>query len=789
MTIRISMLKTMRRALACGASAIALALVPAAWGQGANHAKAETDVYFLRSNHEYSDSHATMSTSRDIVVGRTRLGDRSMILQDFQGGAMTVESGGRTKVYDLSRPVRFDAAATYDYSKVQASGASKDVAVFNTYLKPLIAQFPAPRADGSWSAHSSLAALGLPAQGAEGDVLINLLRTTFAHQGEDLVLIEFDVPAFTYRLPGGETVTHWARGMAVTDRDFAVIRIAASQHRATAITADGTVRPFAVRTSLHGIEADGNMSLRLEETPQVAAAVRRLAETRGDQIMALNDGLAAEAFPNEVAGRLDLAAFAIGEGGGNPLPTTTGPTRLDPLNLPPDTQDKLATFRADASAVLVQKGMSQQDADSLLTALLQPDRSRSLDERSLEVRSYLSPLFSISADAKYRYNNGTPEPTDALIRQVIDIYIRQDNSLTIEYRLTDARRREIERRAKEGLPLDDPELAKWLEDKEALHKDILDMRYERMLQYLRVIETPPVNFDELVPGLLDDPANATDNEAMFALLQEQMERELKEAEEIIARLREEAKREEETVYEDTDDFFKNNAFDYTSMVGVVPTDLSRWGEWLATQNVRELERLALTIGYPNLASALADAENIIRQSQDPGYRQWALQAPSCSGLAGCGPSYLERWHAKQSVVALGDILADSRDIFSTGGFSDIGISGLDLSYLLRDHALEDGDIVRIRISQFGKVIYEGTVNLTNAGQVFGMLLGRGVASLEIFAVNEGSASPNTAQITVDKVVRGQATQTYSLNTGQTATLRIEAGAKPAPAAGTSGAPQ
>jgi hypothetical protein len=776
MIIRLSMLQSVRRALACGASAIALALVPAALGQGSTQAKAETDVYFLRSNHEYSDSHATMSTSRDIVVGRARLGDRSMILQDFQGGAMTVESGGRTKVYDLSSPVRFDAVATYDYSKVQASGASKDVAVFNTYLKPLIAQFPAPRTDGSWSARLSLAALGLPAQGAEDDVHINLRRTALTHQGEDLVLIEFDLPAIVYRLPGGETATHWARGMAVTDRDFAVIRIAASQHRATSIAADGTVRPFAMRTSLHGIEADGSMSLRLEETPQVAAAVRRLAETRGDQIMALNEDLAAEAFPNEVAGRLDLAAFAIGEGGGNPLPTTTGPTRLDPLNLPPDAQDKLAAFRADASAVLVQKGMSQQDADQLLTALVQPDRSRSLDERSLEMRSYMTPLFSISADAKYRYNNGIAEPTDALLRQVIDIYIRQDNSLTIEYRLTDARRREIERRAEDGLPLDDPELVKWLEDKEALHKDILDMRFERMLQYLRVIETPPVNFDELVPGLLDDPANATDNEALFTLLQEQMERELREAEEIIARLREEAEREEQTVYEDTDDFFKNNAFDYTSMVGIVPTDLSRWGEWLATQNVRELERLALTAGYPNLASALADAQNIIRQSQDDGYRRWAMQAPSCNGLGGCGPSYLERWHMKQSIVALGDILNDSRDIFSSGGFSDIGISGLDLNYLLRDHALEDGDIVRVRISQFGRTIYEGEISLTNLGQIFNLGVGRGVASLEIFAVNEGFSSPNTAQITVDNVVRGEGTQTYSLNTGETATLRIEAGA-------------
>src|SRR5690606_8852202 len=279
---------------------------------------------------------------------------------------------------------------------------------------------------------------------------------------------------------------------------------------------------------------------------------------------------------------------------------------------------------------------------------------------------------------------------------------------------------------------------------------------------------------ELVPGWINDAANpnADEDAALYQLLQDDMLRELEEAEEIIRRLREESEQKHEmSVYDDTDDFFLNNAFDYTSMVGIVPTDLSRWAEWLATQNVRELERLALLAGYPNLASALADAQNIIRYAEDPGYRRWAMQAPSCGGIGGCGPSYLERWHMKTSIVALGDILAASRDIFSTGGFSDIGISGLNLSYLLRDHGAEDGDIVRIRVSQFGHVTYEGQVNLTNAGENFGLLLGRGVASLEIYAVNEGSASPNTAQITVDNVVRGQGTQTYSLNTGQIATLR------------------
>jgi hypothetical protein len=217
----------------------------------------------------------------------------------------------------------------------------------------------------------------------------------------------------------------------------------------------------------------------------------------------------------------------------------------------------------------------------------------------------------------------------------------------------------------------------------------------------------------------------------------------------------------------------NLAYQYEDIEGRVETDLSKWAEWLSTQNVRELTRLALSAGYPNLASALADAQNIIRLSQDSGYRRWAMQQPSCGGYVGCGPSFLERWAMKSSIVALGDILNASRSIFSTAGLSDIGISGTSLAYILRDFGVQDGDTVNIKISQFGRTIFtNNNFVLTNAGNNFAINLRPGVASLEIYAVNEGSISPNTAEIKVNNVTRGQATQSYSLSTGETATLRI-----------------
>ncbi len=214
------------------------------------------------------------------------------------------------------------------------------------------------------------------------------------------------------------------------------------------------------------------------------------------------------------------------------------------------------------------------------------------------------------------------------------------------------------------------------------------------------------------------------------------------------------------------------AYLYQDMSGTVATDLGPWAEWLATQNLRELKRIALTAGYPTLAAALADAKNLMRQANDAGYRKWAGQAPvcymACAGLLG-------QWHIKSSQLALGDILNDSREIFSTAGLSDVSISGFVLRYILRDFGLEDGDNINIVISQFGRTIFETNLSLLNAGTNFEINLRPGVASIVITAIDEGAFSPNTAEIRLEDVVEGEATQTYSLLTGETATLRINPG--------------
>lgn len=134
-------------------------------------------------------------------------------------------------------------------------------------------------------------------------------------------------------------------------------------------------------------------------------------------------------------------------------------------------------------------------------------------------------------------------------------------------------------------------------------------------------------------------------------------------------------------------------------------------------------------------------------------------------------------------MVLGDILALSRGIFSTGGFSDIGISGFNLMYILRDFGIQDGDLIDLEITQFGRTIFTLKSHfLLNGGSPFNVNLRPGVAQMVITALNEGSSPPNTAEVFIENVVRGDARQTYSLNTGQTAVLRIEANATPEPSA-------
>jgi hypothetical protein len=1029
---------TRTRLLAAAAMALVTGWTTAAWADP----EADT-VYMLRFSQEVSDGRSVVSTSRDSIVARGRRGDRSVMLHDLQSGAVTVERADRVTATPIISTRQIDVSQGFDYRSRIASGGSSS-AVFNLFLRPLLRQGPPAGQDGEWQVVTSLAALGLtPVSG--GQVTIRLRRTALVNDGSPVVLIEYEIPAFTYRRTEGETVVHWAHGFAVTDRDFAQVHALGTQHRASVTGGDGASRPISIRTSLHGIDRAGGWLMQFANAPEIRAAVERTLITAGDRVSPVTqvaDTIPARSFVAGVSDRLDQAVFALGEGGVNPIGQTLAANTSSPSSNPEvavqnevnaaavaaimglpelpagasarssfspedyrawaiangqpvagDSQTTLpggyggegvggaagprlevlmaalglpgagvgsagsarSSFSAEdyrawaianghpvvgegqsnlpggygaegvggaagprLEAVMaalglpgsgVVPGASARSAFSaedyrawaiangyevvpvgqnarpagyggegvggaagprlevLMAALgiqgagfppprsgggqgvgnitphinemmaalglpgMQPSMTREqFDARINRLRAELAAAQAQGQPGQLDLNgvagilqaSNSMGPRPSLVTGLSSVTQRLGevgqgseavNTSRLTVVVTPAWARALA--AQMGIPLPPDGSAPFIDlDQLAAANGMtraqLDAQFERnrtrILQDLSVRTNTADDLDALVSQMArqaeadgnlgaprlsppaqirPDPADSVaawiafervreatqrnEDETLYRLLRAQIEREIDEAR------RDERRRQQrqESGIDSLDAFVRNNAFTYTSMVGVVPTDLSRWAAWLATQNVRELERLARLAGYPNLASALNDSGNLIRQAEDQGYRRWAQQAPSCGGLIGCGPSYLERWWMRQATVSLGDILADSRDVFSTGGFSDVGISRLNLSYLLRDNALEDGDIVDVRITQFGRVLFQGRTNLTNLGERYGHALRPGVATLEIFAVNEGFSPPNTAEITLDNVVRGNAAQSYSLSTGETAVLRIE----------------
>lgn len=218
-----------------------------------------------------------------------------------------------------------------------------------------------------------------------------------------------------------------------------------------------------------------------------------------------------------------------------------------------------------------------------------------------------------------------------------------------------------------------------------------------------------------------------------------------------------------------------SAFTYEGMSGTVATDLGPWAEWLLTQDIKNLERLARQAGYPNLASALNDAENLIRQADDSGYRKWAMAPPGCTGSNGCGPQYLERWTMKRSTLGLGDILRADRAFFSTSGLTDISIANLMLMFSIIDFGIDDGDRVNISVTQFGQSLLNQSLTINTGGTKFSVPVRPGVVAVNLKALNTGEFPPNTAALSIQGVTGGDSDQNYSLDNGETAGLRVNVG--------------
>jgi hypothetical protein len=104
------------------------------------------------------------------------------------------------------------------------------------------------------------------------------------------------------------------------------------------------------------------------------------------------------------------------------------------------------------------------------------------------------------------------------------------------------------------------------------------------------------------------------------------------------------------------------------------------------------------------------------------------------------------------------------------GLTDVTVSQREVTISVRDNASIDGD--RIDLYLNGKKILSN-YTLTSSQYGVNVILRSGENEVVVVALNEGDSSPNTVEVSVSHVVKGDTVQvSQGLKTGQSATFKI-----------------
>mgnify|MGYP006290060947 CR=1 FL=1 len=110
---------------------------------------------------------------------------------------------------------------------------------------------------------------------------------------------------------------------------------------------------------------------------------------------------------------------------------------------------------------------------------------------------------------------------------------------------------------------------------------------------------------------------------------------------------------------------------------------------------------------------------------------------------------------------------------ATGGLSDVTVSRRQLELTVTDNGREiDGDTVDLYLN--GNLIVAGHILVAEPGTTFPVTLQAGENTLEVYAVNEGSVTPNTALLEISHVTAGLDSQEWRLGAGESGSLTITA---------------
>lgn len=184
---------------------------------------------------------------------------------------------------------------------------------------------------------------------------------------------------------------------------------------------------------------------------------------------------------------------------------------------------------------------------------------------------------------------------------------------------------------------------------------------------------------------------------------------------------------------------------------------------------------ALTI---ELARSGAIVDTLARNYRNSGDFTWTVP----SDFAPASEVYDEYqivvrgFHPDQSIGELELIAYSERFTIlpaSGGGLSDITVSSRNVIITLTDNGTEvDGDTIDLRLN--GALVVANHVLVGGLGTSFALALEPGENTLSIYAVNEGSITPNTALMEVTDVIEGPVAQEWRLLAGETGTLTVTA---------------
>ncbi len=711
----------------------------------------ESNAYQLQLMTQIFDGQRDFSHSQKAALVRARKGGESYTLMDFGDSSVFIETADQTNASNFENISGIEAEFTYNYDTKTLSGQNQMADYFNKHIRSYLVNNPDLGRDAKWE--KTVALRDLNVSGVRGtQVTIALMRDYFTHAGKNYVLLHYQFPAFSYTSASGQDVIQWGEGVAISDPGFGEIYWNASLQRAVATENSGINRPYRYAKTLAATDRAGIPLIDPRKMDVARPYFERFYGATKTGVIGFVDSPAKpDQSPIAMAANLDVMALSIAEGSANESP------QISNQYISGNSGNYKPLKPLGARAMTGAQGGSQivfgaDDTDPSLAVYEQThavheqteEEIAKLDEENatqvqLVTRGGKPPInlqgfgsaprnFTSSGNGAAASNFGVAQSqtqSTGNTRRPVTMPLQggAQNTVNLATLRAEQKQRDMERarRVRDGkknpvtfdpVVWDPPE---W-EPPEWEPPEWLPPEFEDVLGSI-------IDFTQF-DGSVDD------NWLGFASIV---------------------------------------AFDYADMSGKIATDLEPYEEFIAKYGLRKLERLALQAGYPNLASALNDWENLVAKANDQGFRRWARQQPVC--YMAC-TNMLGLWTQKLSQLALGDILLDSRALFSTAGLTDVSIGSLLLTIFFRDFALEDGDAIRIIVSQFGREVFNSSFVLTNAGESINILLRPGVASVQITALNTGEIPPNTAAVSIENVTDGDSEQTYSLDEGETAVLRV-----------------